>query len=626
LGRGFERFYGFLGAETHQWYPDLVYDNHPIDQPYPPEEGYHLSKDITDKAIEFIMDAKTIAPEKPWFMYFCPGCAHAPHHVFKEWADKYKGKFDIGYEKIREQILANQKKIGLLPEGTRLSPINPHGEPDVTGPEGQPWPKLDFVRPWESLSEEEKRLFVRMAEVYAGFVSYTDSEIGRLLDHLVESGQLENTIIVVVSDNGASAEGGPNGSFNENKMFNGIPDSIEDNLEFIDELGSPKTYNHYCSGWAWAFDTPLPYWKRYAGYEGGSSDVCIIAWPKGIKARGEIRNQYIHAIDIVPTIYDMMGIEPPEEIKGYKQSPIEGESFKASFDNPKAPEREIQFYSMLGQRAIYHQGWLANTLHPTISGWSKFEKDVWELYNLKEDRSQMHNLAGQNPGMLEKLKGLWFYYAGVYKGLPIDDRSPLEIVNTPRPQPSKPRNRYIYYPHTADVPESVAVNIRGRSYTIAAGAVIDKLEAEGVLFAQGSGLGGHSLYIKDRKLHYVYNWLGVDIQKITSDVEIPTGKHIFSAEFQKTGQDPQTRSFLGTLNLYIDNKKVGEAGIKTQPGKFSIAGEGLCVGRDSASPVSPDYKPPFAFIGGMIEKVAVDVSGEPFVDHEKEVSAWIMKD
>ena len=626
LGRGFERFYGFLGAETHQWYPDLVYDNHPIDQPYPPEEGYHLSKDITDKAIEFIMDAKTIAPEKPWFMYFCPGCAHAPHHVFKEWADKYKGKFDIGYEKIREQILANQKKIGLLPESTRLSPINPHGEPDVTGPEGQPWPKLDFVRPWESLSEEEKRLFIRMAEVYAGFVSYTDNEIGRLLDHLVESGQLENTIIVVVSDNGASAEGGPNGSFNENKMANGIPDSIEDNLKFIDELGSPKTYNHYCSGWAWAFDTPLPYWKRYAGYEGGSSDVCIIAWPKGIKARGEIRNQYIHAIDIVPTIYDMMGIEPPEEIKGYKQSPIEGESFKASFDNPKAPEREIQFYSMLGQRAIYHQGWLANTLHPTISGWSKFEKDVWELYNLKEDRSQMRNLAGQNPGMLEKLKGLWFYYAGVYKGLPIDDRGPLEIVNTPRPQPSKPRNRYIYYPHTADVPESVAVNIRGRSYTIAAGAVIDKLEAEGVLFAQGSGLGGHSLYIKDRKLHYVYNWLGVDIQKITSDVEIPTGKHIFSAEFQKTGQDPQTRSFLGTLNLYIDNKKVGEAGIKTQPGKFSIAGEGLCVGRDSASPVSPDYKPPFAFTGGTIEKVAVDVSGEPFVDHEKEVSAWIMKD
>lgn len=626
LGRGFERFYGFLGAETHQWYPDLVYDNHPIDQPYLPEEGYHFSKDITDKAIEFIRDSKTIAPEKPWFIYFCPGSAHAPHHVFKEWADKYKGKFNLGYEKIREQILANQKKIGILPENTQLSPINPHGEPDITGPDGQPWPKMDFVRPWASLSEDEKKLFIRMAEVYAGFVSYTDNEIGRLLDYLVESGQLENTIIVVVSDNGASAEGGPNGSFNENKMANGIPDTIEDNLKFIEELGSPKTYNHYCSGWAWAFDTPLPYWKRYAGYEGGSSDICIVAWPKGIKARGEIRDQYIHAIDIVPTIYDMIGIKPPEEIKGYTQSPIEGESFKGSFENPKALGRETQFYSMLGQRAIYHQGWLANTLHPTISGWSKFEDDVWELYNLKEDRSQIHDLADQNPSMLEKLKGLWFYYAGVYKGLPIDDRSALEIITTPRPQPSKPRNRYIYYPHTADVPESVAVNIRGRSYTIAAGVVIDNTEAEGVLFAHGSGLGGHSLYIKNRKLQYVYNWLGVDIQKITSDVEVPTGRHIFSAEFQKTGQDPQTRSFLGTLNLYIDNKKVGEAKIKTQPGRFSIAGEGLCVGRDSASPVSPDYKPPFAFNGGTIEKVAVDVSGEPFVDHEKEVAAWIMKD
>ncbi|MCJ7445781.1 MAG: arylsulfatase [Methanotrichaceae archaeon] len=626
LGRGFERFYGFLGAETHQWYPDIVYDNHPIDQPYPPEEGYHFSKDITDKAIEFIMDAKTIAPQKPWFMYFCPGCSHAPHHVFREWADKYKGKFNLGYEKIREQILANQKKIGLLTENTQLSPINPHGEPDITGPDGQPWPKLDFVRPWDSLSEEEKKLFTRMAEVYAGFVSYTDNEIGRLLDYLDESGQLENTIIVVVSDNGASAEGGPNGSFNEYKFMNNIPDTIEDNLKFIDDLGSPKTYNHYCSGWAWAFDTPLPYWKRYAGYEGGSSDVCVIAWPKGIKAKGEMRHQYIHAIDIVPTIYDIIGIEPPEEIKGYKQSSIEGESFKASFDNLKAPERETQFYSMLGQRAIFHQGWLANTLHPTISGWSKFEHDVWELYNLKEDRSQIHNLADQNPSMLEKLKGLWFYYAGVFKGLPIDDRSALEIITTPRPQPSKPRNRYIYYPHTADVPESVAVNIRGRSYTVAAGVVIDNINAEGVLFAHGSGLGGHSLYIKDRKLYYVYNWLGVDIQKVVSEVEISTGRHVFSAEFQKTDQDPQTRSFLGTLNLYIDNKKAGEAKIKTQPGRFSIAGEGLCVGRDSGSPVSPVYKPPFSFTGGTIEKVVVDVSGEPFVDHDKEVMAWIMKD
>lgn len=265
LGRGFERFYGFLGGETNQWYPDLVYDNHPVEQPATPEEGYHLSKDLADKAIEFIRDAKTVAPDKPWFMYFCPGCGHAPHHVFKEWADKYKGRFDMGYEEIRKQILANQKKMGLLPDSTELSPINPHGEPAVKGPDGQPWPKLDFVLPWNSLSQDEKTLFIRMAEVFAGFVSYTDQEIGRLLDYLRESGQLENTIIIVISDNGGSGEGGPTGSFNEIKFFNNVPDNIKENLLRLDDLGSPKAYNHYCTGWAWAFDTPFPYWKRFAG-------------------------------------------------------------------------------------------------------------------------------------------------------------------------------------------------------------------------------------------------------------------------------------------------------------------------------------------------------------------------
>jgi len=269
IGRGFERYYGFLGGETNQWYPDIIYDNHPIDQPYRPDEGYHFSRDIADRAIEFVRDSKMIAPEKPWFMYFCPGCAHAPHHVFKEWADKYRGRFDMGYEKIREQILLNQKKMGLLPENTELSSINPHGEPATTGPDGQPWPPLDFVPPWDSLSEDEKRLFTRMAEVYAGFVTYTDAQIGRILDYLEESGQLENTIIVVVSDNGSSAEGGPSGSFNENKFLNNIPDTVEANLPHIDELGGPGAYNHYCTGWAWAFDTPFPYWKRFAGYEPG---------------------------------------------------------------------------------------------------------------------------------------------------------------------------------------------------------------------------------------------------------------------------------------------------------------------------------------------------------------------
>ncbi len=626
LGRGFERFYGFLGGESSQWYPDLVYDNHPIEQPYLPEQGYHLSKDLADKAIEFIKDAKVIAPQKPWFMYFCPGCAHAPHHIFKEWADRYRGRFDMGYEEIRKQILANQKKIGLLPDSTELTPINPHGEPEVKGPDGQPWPKLDFVRPWDSLSNDEQKLFIRMAEVFAGFVSYTDHEIGRILDYLQESGQLENTIIIVVSDNGSSGEGGPNGTFNEMKFFNNIPDDIRQNLLHLDELGSPKSYNHYCTGWAWAFDTPFPYWKRFAGYEGGVADLCIVAWPKQISAKREIRHQYIHAIDIVPTLYDLLRIQPPEVLKGFTQSPIEGESFAPAIRDPGAPGKDIQFYAMLGQRGLYYRGWLANTMHPPLSGWANYEHDVWELYNLKEDRSQMHNIADKHPEMLEKLKGLWYYYAGVYHGLPLDDRSALELVTTPRPEPSEPRNRYTYYPDTADVPEMAAVNIRRRSYTIIAGAVIDKPDAEGVLFAHGGIPGGHSLYIKGKKLHYLYNWLGEKYQKISSDSEVPTGKHSFTAEFVKTGNDKATMSAVGTLTLYIDMKPVGKAPIMTQPGFFCPIGDGLCVGRDSGSPVSPDYAAPFRFTGGTIEKVVVDVSGEHHVDHEKEVAAWLMRD
>jgi len=627
LGRGFERFYGFLGGETNQWYPDLVEDNHPIEQPAQPEDGYHLSADLTDKAIRFVRDARAVSPDKPWYMYFCPGCAHAPHHVFSEWSDKYEGRFDEGYEAIREGILARQKELGLLPEGVELSPINPHGEPDgITGPDGQPWPQLDFVRPWDSLTDDEKRLFARMAEVYAGFVTYTDHEIGRLLDYLEESGQLDNTIVVVVSDNGASGEGGPNGSFNENKFFNNIPDTVEENLKRIDELGGPESYNHYNTGWAWAFDTPFPYWKRFAGYEGGTADMCLVSWPAGIAARGEARGQYVHAVDVVPTVYDLLGVEPPAVLKGYTQSPLEGESFAASLSDAEAPGRETQFYSMLGMRALYHQGWLANTLHPPISGWGSFDKDVWELYNLAEDRAQTRNVAADHPEKLEELKGLWSYYAGVYKGMPLDDRTALEIISTPRPQPTEPRDRYVYYPHTADVPESVAVNVRRRSYTIAAGATLDSAEAEGVLFAHGGVAGGHSLYLRGGRLHYVFNWLGERMQKISSDVEVEPGKHVFTAAFEKTGDDA-TGSAVGTLTLYVDDAEVGSAAdVMTQPGFFALTGDGLCIGRDSASPVSADYAAPFPFTGGEIDRVVVDVSGDHYVDHEKEVLAYLARD
>jgi arylsulfatase A-like enzyme len=626
LGRGFERYYGFLGGETHQYYPDLIYDNHPVEAPYGPEDGYHLSADLVDKAIGFIRDAKAINPKKPWYMYFCPGCAHAPHHVWSEWADKYQGKFDVGYEDIRPMILENQKRLGILPDSVELTSINPHGEPDATSPTGVPWPDLDWVRPWDSLSDDEKRLFVRMAEVYAGYISYTDHEIGRLIEYLEESGQFDNTIIVITSDNGASAEGGPNGSFNENKFFNGVPDTVEANLARIDDLGGPAAYNHYPSGWAWAFDTPFPYWKRNAGYEGGVCDAFSITWVDGIEDRG-MRHQYIHAVDIVPTIYELIGVDPPDFVKGYPQRPIEGESFVSSLSDPDAPGRRTQFYAMLGQRAIYHDGWLANTLHPPLSAWGNFDKDEWELYHLAEDRAQSRNVAAEHPEKLSELQGLWFYNAGLYNGMPLDDRSAVEILNREAPKAGVPREHYEYYPNTAEVPESVAVSLIGRSFTIAAGARVESETAGGVLFAHGGVGGGHALYIHESKLVYLYNWLGEKFQYVRSENGVKPGRHAFTAEFTKTGQDEATGSAIGDVKLYIDDTVVGElADVWTQPGSFALAGDGLNVGLDRGSPVSPEYEPPFDFEGGEIDKVVIDVSGEPYVDYELQLRSYLALD
>ena len=628
-GRGFERFYGFLGAETNQWYPDLVYDSHPVDPPRLPEDGYHLTEDLTDKALEFIKDAKVVAPEKPFLLYYAPGACHAPHHAPKEWIEKFKGQFDMGYEEIREQTLARQKQMGIVPATTQLPPINPIGTPDSrTGPDGKPFPALDYTRPWDTLSADEQRLFCRMAEVYAGFMGHADAQIGRLLDHLEDTGQRENTIVVVISDNGASGEGGPDGSVNEMKFANGIPDSIEANLALLDELGGPRTYNHYPTGWAMAFNTPFKMWKRYE-FNGGTSDPCIISWPKGITARGEVRDQYHHAIDLVPTILDALGVDPPETIGGHTQTDLDGVSMRYSFDAGSIPTaRTTQFYSMLGSRAIWHAGWKAVTNHPTISGWGNFDKDTWELYHTDVDRSELRDRAAEEPERLQELINLWYAEAGANDAFPLDDRSALEIIMTPRPLLSPARNRYLYYPGVAEVPESQAVNVRNRSYSI--GAVVDIPEpgAEGVLFAHGSRFGGHALYVKDNRLHYVYNFVGLLEQKIGASEDVPTGeKLILSASFDKDGEDPPGIS-TGMLSLYYGDKKVGEDRIKTQPGKFMLAGEGLCVGRDSGEPVTGEYPGahPHTFTGGTIERVAVDVSGEPYVDLEREAAAMMARE
>jgi arylsulfatase len=628
-GRGFERFYGFLGAETNQWYPELVYDNHPVDQPAPPEDGYHFTGDITDKALEFIRDAKAIAPDKPFFLYYAPGAAHAPHHAPKDWIERYAGKFDMGYDAVREQTLARQKQLGIVPQDTELPPLNPIGTPgERTGPGGLPFPAVDYTKPWDSLGADERRLFARMAEVYAGFLSHADHHIGRLLDYLEESGELDHTMVIVVSDNGASGEGGPDGSVNENKLFNGIPDDLQANLAIIDELGGPKTYNHYPTGWAMAFNTPFKMWKRYE-FNGGTCDPCIIAWPSALGHGGEIRHQYHHAVDIVPTILDCLGVGAPDTIKGHEQSRFDGVSMRYSFDDPSAPsERRTQFFSMLGSRAVWHDGWKAVTTHPTIGGWSHFNDDTWELYHTDTDRSELHNLAAEHPEKVREMVNLWFAEAGANGAFPLDDRTPLEALNTPRPLLASPRDRYVYYPDAADVPETQAVNIHNRSYTIGAQVDIPAPGAQGVIFAHGARFGGHTLYVKDNRLHYVYSFVGIMEQRVVATEDVPTGENlILSASFDKDGEDPPGVA-TGVLSLYHGDRKVGEGRIKNQPGYFELAGEGLCIGRDGGAAVTDDYpgERPYRFTGGTIKRVAVDVSGEPYVDLARQAEAMLARE
>ena len=627
LGRGFERFYGFLGGEADQWYPNLVYDNHPISPPCTPEDGYHLSGDLADRAIEFIRDAKVIAPDKPWFTYLCPGAGHAPHHVAREWADKYRGRFDMGYEKYREIVLANQKRMGLVPENTELSPMNPYSA--ETGAQGAPWPAQDTVREWDSLSEDAKRLFGRQAEVFAGFLSYTDAQIGRLLDYLEDSDQLDNTIVVALSDNGASGEGGPNGSVNEMKFFNGYIDTIEDSSAQLEELGSPTTYNHYSIGWAMAFNTPYKLYKRYASHEGGIADPCLISWPAGIAARGELRHQYVNVCDITPTVYDLAGITPPGAVKNVVQRPLEGVSFRRVLENSEADVgKHTQFYSMLGTRGIWHRGWFADAVHAACpSGWGHFDTDRWELLHIEEDRSQIHDLAGVHPEKLEELKALWFSEARKYSGMPLNDLDIVATMMRDRPSFAKSRDHAVYYPGLAEVGPGAALEVRGRSFALLAEATVDGADAQGVLFAHGGRLGGHTLFVQDGHLQYVYNFLGEEEQAIVSDRPVPSGDHIFGLRYERRGTRSDSFTPAGAATLYIDEDPVGSLeDMRIQPTVFSGVGEGIRVGRDSGQSVSGRYRSPFPFTGGTVHQVIEDVTGKPYHDLEMAAAEAFSRD
>ncbi|MBB5873013.1 arylsulfatase [Allocatelliglobosispora scoriae] len=612
LRMGWDRFYGFIGGETNQWYPTLVEDNHYIDQPYQPEEGYHLSKDLADQALKMLRDSRQAAPGKPWLMWFCPGANHAPHQVAAEWADKYKGKFDDGYEAYREWALARMVEHGIIPPETDLTGINPL--PPGTHDPG------DDMRPWETLSDDEKKLFIRMAEVYAGFSEFTDSQVGRIVEFLEETGQLENTIVLYCADNGASGEGTPNGSVNENKFFNGWPDEMSENLALLDRLGSPDTYNHYPTGWAVAFSTPFKMFKRYS-YAGGTADPLVISWPKGIKARGEVRHQYHHATDIVPTILDCCGITFPEVVDGVDQVPLPGVSMRYTFDNGEAQTRkERQYYAMLGTRGIWQNGWKAVTVHGPTSGIGHFDADEWELYHVDVDRSESNNLAAQEPEKLKALVDLWFEEAGRYNVLPLDDRRPHEILADDRPAPFPPTDTYVYYPDSAEVPEQIAPNIRGRSYRLLATVEITDPDASGVIFAQGSRFGGHSLFLKDRKVYYVFNFLGVPPEQQFVSEPLSPGRYILGVEFAKesVGDHHET---LGHTKLWVNDTVVAQGPMRTQIGLFTLSGDGLCVGRDSSDPVSREYRAPATFTGGRIRQVEVSVGDDQYADLEREASA-----
>jgi len=619
LQMGFDRFYGFLGGESSQWYPDLVEDNHYIDQPYFPEQGYHLSKDLADQAIKMIRDQKASNPSKPWFMWFCPGAMHAPHQAPQDYIAKYRGKFDDGYDAYRKWVLPRMIAKGVIPQGTELTPFNPM-PPNYTN-------QVDYVRPWDSLKPEEKKLFSRMAEVYAGYSEYTDAQVGRVIDYLQNTGQLDNTLVMYCADNGASGEGTPNGSVNENKFFNGYPDDLAENMKLIDKLGGPDTYGHIPTGWAAAFSAPFKMFKRYSQYAGGTCDPLVIAWPKGIKARGEIRNQYHHSVDLVPTILDVCGLEMPKVYKGIEQYPLSGVSMRYTFDAaPDAPtQKHRQYYAMMGTRAMWEDGWKAVSLHAPMSGKGHYDQDPWELYHVDADRAESKDLAKQYPEKLQALIKDWFEEADKNNVLPLDDRSCLELSLLQRPTEEPARERYLYYPGTAPVPESASVEIAGRSYKILADVEITDKSCAGVIFAHGSRFGGHALFIKNQKLHYVYNFLGIKPEQAFVSPVLKPGKYTLGMEFTKEKMGPHHES-LGTAKLYVNDKVVAQGPMKTQAGKFTLSGDGLCVGYDSADAVSSQYKAPGTFHGGRILGVGITTEGTPYIDLEKEAQRALSRD
>jgi arylsulfatase A-like enzyme len=587
---GFQYFYGFLGGDTNQWAPGLVENTKRIEAPYDP--AYHFMTDMTNRAIDWVRTQKTTQPNKPFFVYFAPGATHAPHQAPKSWIDRFQGRFDQGWDRVREETFARQKQLGVIPPDTILTP------------------RHKSIPAWDSLSADDKRLYARMQEVFAGYLAYTDSEIGRLIDAVEQLGELDNTLVLyIVGDNGASPEGGVTGTDNEAKRFNGIFDTAESSRRLIDQLGGPLAYNNYPVGWAYAGSTPFKWTKQIASHFGGTRNPLVISWPKHIKERGGLRTQFHHVIDIAPTIYEAVGIQPPAEVNGIMQKPIEGVSLLYTFQEPQAKGRRLtQYFEMLGSRALYHDGWVAAAFHGRIP-WAAFplggsvdvDVEPWELYHIDGDFSEAKDLAKANPKKLRELQSMFWIEAAKHQVLPIDDRTAGRLLANPQPRVDPGRTVATFFPGIV-LPEAVAPNTKNRSYAITAFVNLEKPGAEGVLVAQGGRFGGFTFYIKNGKLIWHFNFLNAARYTITSNVDVPPGKSRLRYEFAFAGDANGS----GTGRLFINDQPAGEGQIgKTPRGVLSID-ETFNVGEDIATPVSEDYQSPFRFTGGL-EKVTIEL-------------------
>jgi arylsulfatase len=594
-GSGFEYFYGFIGGEAHQYYPALYEGTTPVEPDRTPEEGYHLMGDMTDKAIKWIRQQKSLAPDKPFFTYFAPGATHAPHHVPLEWADRYKGEFDDGWDACRERTFARQKELGVIPADAELTP------------------RHEEIPAWDDMPDELKPVLRRQMEIYAGFLEFTDHHIGRLLDALSDLEILDNTLVYyVIGDNGASAEGTLNGTFNEMINFNGAAalETPEFMLSKLDEFGGPDSYNHYAVGWAHAMDTPYQWTKQVASHFGGTRNGTIVHWPDGFAARGEVRTHFTHVIDVAPTVLEAAGLTEPTFVHGVQQKPIQGVSMGYSFDNAGADERhETQYFEMFGNRGIYHKGWTAVTRHKTpwlLVGEEvpAFDDDVWELYDTTEDWTQFNDVSKEHPEKLHHLQRLFVIEAARNDVLPLDDRVAERLIAKIAGRPELVTgNRQRLFAGMGRLTEQSVVSIKNTTHAVTAEIEVPEGGAQGVIIAQGGSIGGWGLYAKDGRLRYCYNLLGLQRFYVESDREIPPGTQQVRMEFDYHGPGMGKG---GTVTLYVEGEKVGEGEVAGTAALIFSADDTCDVGKEGGALVADDYPVPNDFTG-EVNWVEIDV-------------------